>query len=58
MPLAREKSAKGAQGAREDGRKRNGGTPPRQVAGAVRYSTAARSQMSHTARQSTAARVS
>jgi hypothetical protein len=34
----------------EDGRKRNGGTPPTRRRGDVQYSPGARSQMSHTAR--------
>jgi hypothetical protein len=50
-----ETAPKAARKSGEDGRKRNGGTPPRRVPGDVRYSRGARRQMSESARRSKAA---
>ncbi|AVZ74010.1 hypothetical protein SLUN_19435 [Streptomyces lunaelactis] len=52
------KSAKGPKQPGEDGRKRNGGTPPRRRPGTTLYSSAARSQMRATARARTTAETS
>lgn len=53
-PLA-ETTPKAPRKSTEDGRKRNGGTPPRRVPGDVQYSAAARRQMSAAAKASKAA---
>jgi hypothetical protein len=55
MDPSGEGAPKGPRTAGEDGRKRNGGTPPRRVPGDVQYSPAARRQMSVAAKAAKAA---
>jgi hypothetical protein len=55
MDPSGESARKGARKGGEDGRKRNGGTPPRRVPGDVTYSAVARRQMSVSARSKKAA---
>jgi len=55
MDPSGESTPKGARKGGEDGRKRNGGTPPRRVPGDVTYSPVARRQMSVSARAKKAA---
>ena len=52
MPASGEDARKAARKGGEDGRKRNGGTPPTRRKGDVQYSVAARRQMSLSALRS------